>query len=507
MSETRILLVEDEPGYARLLREILAETPDLPHRVTLAASLTEALALLERGQFEIILLDLGLPDADGIEALESVSAIAPEIPIVVLSALNDLNVALQSMRVGAQEYLVKGQSEHVLLSRAVRYAIERKQLQRSAVEARAEAERANAAKDQFLAMLGHELRNPLTPIVAALRLIEERADPAIARERATMDRQVKHLVRLVDDLLDVSRIVRGKLELHWQTVNLADSIAESVEAASPLFEQAGHTLEVKLPDPPLFVRGDRTRLAQVFTNLLTNAARYTGDGGKISVTLGTRGDDAELVVRDNGVGITQELLPRVFQLFEQGERKLTRSAGGLGLGLALVKSIVELHGGSVTAHSAGAGAGSEFRIRLPHVRKKRGSAPSDRPPAPDAGPSRRVLIVDDNVDGAEMLALNLDRMGHATRVAHDGSQALVAAREFHPQIVLLDIGLPVMDGYEVALKLREEGGAHTPVLIAISGYGQDADRKRSAESGFAHHLVKPIDIRMLEGLLRSVASK
>jgi signal transduction histidine kinase len=502
------LLVEDDPGYARLLREILAETQDFSHTFSEATSLERALTSLDGGGYDIALLDLGLPDADGTEALERVVARAPELPIVVLSTSNDLSVALESMRAGAQDYLVKGQSEVVLLPRAIRYAIERKRLQAEATHARAEAERANAAKDRFLAMLGHELRNPLAPIVSALALLERRADPNIERERVIMARQVKHLVRLVDDLLDVSRIVRGKLELRRETVNLSEAVSDSVEAASPLLERSQHKLVLSSPDSPLFVSGDRTRLAQVFTNLLTNAAKYTDPGGTISVSLLKDGDHAEVVVRDDGVGISEELAPRLFELFEQGYRTLDRAAGGLGLGLAIVKSIVALHHGTVRASSPGPGRGSEFRVQFP-LELQRGSArhPSRSRPPTAARVAKRILVVDDNADGAELIARTLDGMGHVTRVAHDGLEALDSARKFSPDVILLDIGLPIVDGYEVARQLRETELRQKPALIAVTGYGQESDYERSFAEGFSHHLVKPIDLAQLESALASLSEE
>lgn len=505
MNATRFLLIEDDPAYARLLREILAETPEFPHTIADAATLDDGLARLAQQTYDIALLDLGLPDADGTEALERLVAAAPELPVVVLSTRNDLSVAIESMRAGAQDYLVKGQSESVLLPRAIRYAIERKRLQAEASHARAEAERANAAKDQFLAMLGHELRNPLAPIVSALGLLAARADPTIERERVVMDRQVKHLVRLVDDLLDVSRIVRGKLELRRETVNLSDALSDAVEAVSTLLEHAHQKLELTLPEPPLFVRGDRTRLAQVFANLLTNAAKYSDPGGTISISVASSGNLVEVVVKDTGVGIPKELVPRVFDLFEQGDRTLDRSAGGLGLGLAIVKSIVALHGGAVLASSAGPGRGSEFSVQLPLYRQGTvGPRTRESRPQPVAQSRKRILVVDDNVDGAELLARSLDAMGHLTRTAHDGLEALQQVRDFAPEVILLDIGLPIMDGYEVARRLRELDLKQQPALIALTGYGQQSDYERSRGEGFAHHLVKPIETAQLAALLLTI---
>jgi signal transduction histidine kinase len=509
LSETRVLLVEDEPGYARFLREVLAEADGAAaHALAWVGTLEDAVARLGGGAFDIVLLDLGLPDADGTEALERVSAAAPATPIVVLSALNDLDVALESMRLGAQEYLVKGQSEHLLLPRAIRYAIERKRLQEAAAAARAEAERANRAKDEFLAMLGHELRNPLAPIVTALSLMRRHEDPATARELTIVERQVQHVVRLVDDLLDVSRIARGKFELHRGVVDVADMVADGVETASPLFEGRRLALSVDVPRGRLFVDGDRMRLAQVAANLLTNAAKYTDAGGSVDVSARADGGAVELRVRDDGIGMSPDLLVRVFDIFEQGARTIDRAAGGLGLGLAIVKSIVTLHGGEVRAASGGPGKGSEFCVRLPLLPPRERTAAPPRPAAPArAAASRRVLIVDDNEDGALLLDFALSKMGHTTRTAFDGPSALEAAVEFLPDVALLDIGLPAMDGYEVARRLRDLLGERTPALIALTGYGQESDRARSRAAGFDRHLVKPVDLAQFPEIFASLPRK
>jgi signal transduction histidine kinase len=368
MSQSRVLLVEDEPGYARFLREVLAEAEGSAHELTWVASLEDALQQLANLRFDIVLLDLGLPDADGNEALLRVAATAPATPLVVLSARHDLEVALESMRLGAQEYLVKGQAEHALLPRAIRYAVERKRLQEAAASAREEAERANAVKDEFLAMLGHELRNPLAPIVTGVELMRLRGATGVERELSVIERQVQNLVRLVDDLLDVSRIARGKIELARAEVDIADAVADGVEAALPLFASQNHQLTVDVPRNVLFVEADRMRLAQVVANLLTNAGKYTKPGGNVAISARAEGAELVLRVRDDGIGMERELLERAFRPFEQGTRPLDRAAGGLGLGLAIVNSIVTLHGGSVTAASDGRDKGSELTVRLPLMR-------------------------------------------------------------------------------------------------------------------------------------------
>ena len=367
------------------------------------------------------------------------------------------------------------------------------------------AEAASRAKDEFLAMLGHELRNPLAPILTALQLLKLRGIAAIEHERSVIERQVRHLVRLVDDLLDVSRITRGMIELRKERVTLADVVARAAEMAGPLLEQRRHELSVDVPRD-LIVDGDPGRLAQVVANLLSNAAKYTEPEGSISVTAVSDGGDICLTVRDSGVGIDEAMLRRVFDLFVQERQSLARSDGGLGLGLAIVRSLVELHGGSVTAHSDGRGRGSEFTIRLPTALSHIDHATVDPLPATVPSVSSfgvRVLVVDDNVDAGSMLGEMVASFGHEARVAADGPAALVEFARFHPHVALVDLGLPVMDGFEVAARLRAQ--ATEPVtLIAVTGYGQDRDRQASAEAGFSAHLVKPVDMEELRQVLASM---
>jgi signal transduction histidine kinase len=505
VSERRILLVEDEPGYARLLREVLLDVEGERCVPVCVDTLEAALDRLNAEKFELILLDLGLPDADGTEALARVSERAPETPIVVLSALNDLDVAIESMRLGAQEYLVKGQAEYLLLPRAMRYAVERKRLQERVVAARAEAERANAVKDDFLAMLGHELRNPLAPIVTVLNVLERKGHADIQEELTILRRQVSHVILLVDDLLDVARIAQGKVELHRTTLDVADVVGAGLETAAPFLQERRHHVEVTVPRGRWFVQGDHARLAQVVANLLTNAAKYTDPGGHVRVAAHAAGEFVELEVMDDGIGMDRELLGQVFEVFVQGMRTLDRSAGGLGIGLSIVRSLVDLHGGSVSARSDGPGKGSQFTVRLPlhSAAVEERNAQRTTPPVDQATAALRVLIVDDNADGADMLGLGLRTLGHATRVAYDGPTALAVAQEFRPQVALLDIGLPLMDGFELARRMRAELGSESPVLIAVTGYGQDADRERTRLAGFAHHLVKPLELDALGALVGS----
>ncbi|WP_341870417.1 ATP-binding protein, partial [Corallococcus praedator] len=375
--------------------------------------------------------------------------------------------------------------------------------------ARREAEAANRAKDEFLAMLGHELRNPLAPILTALQLMRLRGDTAAERERTLIERQVTHLVRMVDDLLDVSRVTRGKVTLKRERTTLTDVLAKAIEQTSPLIEQRQHMLEVDLPEHGTDLDGDPTRLAQVFANLLTNAAKYTEPGGFIAVTGSREGQELVVSVRDTGVGVAPEMMPRVFDLFVQEHQALDRSQGGLGLGLAIAKSLVTLHEGSISAQSAGRGRGSTFTVRLPALEARVPAAlPAPQPgaltPQEPVAVGARVLIVDDNKDAADVLSESLAFLGCDTRVAYDGPSGLEAAKGFRPEIALLDIGLPVMDGYELARLLRQQEEPRAMKLVAVTGYGQESDRLRSKAAGFDAHLVKPLHFETLETLLKDL---
>ena len=373
------------------------------------------------------------------------------------------------------------------------------------VSLREAAEAANRAKDEFLAMLGHELRNPLAPILTALQLVKLRGIDAVERERAVIERQVVHLVGLVDDLLDVSRITRGRIDLHRDRVELADTVARGIELVSPLLEQQRHTLNVDVPRG-LVVDGDHVRLAQVVTNLLTNAAKYTEPGGEIRIRAERDSDHVVLRVSDTGIGIDEAMLPRIFDLFVQQPQTLARSQGGLGLGLAIVRSLVALHGGTVSASSRGKGTGSEFTVRLPLAQEASAAVAAPLQTA-EPGPSgARVLVVDDNEDAAAMLGTLLGIYGYDVKVAFDAPSALAEAEAFRPQFALLDIGLPVMDGFELARQIHQRPHLAQTKLVAVTGYGQAADRKASDAAGFSAHLVKPVDAKELRRLLQSLES-
>jgi signal transduction histidine kinase len=376
-------------------------------------------------------------------------------------------------------------------------------------QARDAAEVANRAKDEFLAMLGHELRNPLAPILTALQLLRLRGVDAAERERNVIERQVTHLVRLVDDLLDVSRITGGKIELRRRPIELSDVVAKAIETASPLLEQLRHVLRLSVPSRGLLVNGDLDRLAQVVANLLTNAAKYTEAGGEIMISAAHQKGEIVLRVRDSGIGISAETLPKVFELFVQDRQASERARGGLGLGLAIVKSLVALHDGTVSAESEGVGRGATFTVRLPRLPRERGSdreSTTAGPLARGAARPTRILVVDDNRDAAAMLAAALSVYGHDVRIAHDGPAALTVVEDWRPEVAVLDLGLPVMDGYELAERLRLGGHAAGLRLIALSGYGQERDRRRTEAAGFAAHFVKPVELEPLHAAIESGAA-
>jgi CheY-like chemotaxis protein/two-component sensor histidine kinase len=367
---------------------------------------------------------------------------------------------------------------------------------------------ADRRKDEFLATLAHELRNPLAPIRNSLQILKmPRLDPATVREaRDMMERQVQSLVRLVDDLLDVARVMRDKIELRREPVEIATIVARAVETVHSLIEVQGHRLDVSVPQESLLVDADPVRLAQVLSNLLTNSAKYTEPNGQIWLSAVREGAEVVLRVRDNGIGIAPDLLPHVFELFVQADHAFTKSQGGLGIGLTLVKNLTQLHGGTVEARSAGLGKGSEFSVHLPLILSNRAESPAKhdevRYETPSSG--HRLLIVDENKDAAVSLATLLRLQGHDVRVAHDGASALTLASSFLPHMIFLDIGMPDMDGYEVARTMRERPGLENVVLAALTGWGQEEDRRRTAAAGFDHHLVKPPEPAALERLLETL---
>ena len=506
-----VLIVDDTPEDRAAVRRHLAFDAAAGYRFAEAEDGASGLAACRDEPPGCLLLDFELPGFDGLEFLDALAQTSGRdaFPVVMLTGRGSESIAVESLKRGAHDYLVKGEYTPGILRQTVADAIAKVDNLRELARQHAELERlyreareSDRRKDEFLAMLAHELRNPLAPIrnaVRVLRLSDDR--PTQERMGEVIERQVGHMARLLDDLLDVSRISRGRIALRREPVDLGAAVGRAVEAVRPSLEGRGLTLEVEPAPAPATLDADPTRLEQVLVNLLTNAVKYTDPGGSIRVGLETGPAEAVLRVRDTGVGIAPEMLPRVFDLFAQADRSLDRSQGGLGIGLTLVRLLVELHGGTVTVSSPGVGQGSEFVVHLPAATTTNPAAP-----APGAGPAdgsaRRVLVVDDNVPAAESLAMLVRLSGHEARVVHDGTAALALAPEFRPDVVLLDIGLPGMDGYEVARRLRSVPG--TPpslLLIAVTGYGREDDRLRSRDAGIDHHLVKPVDFAVLEGLV------
>jgi CheY-like chemotaxis protein len=358
-------------------------------------------------------------------------------------------------------------------------------------------------KDEFLATLAHELRNPLAPLRTGLSLLQESKDRKVVRRtHEIMERQLGHMVRLIDDLLDLSRVTRGKVQLERERVDVRSMVSTAIEASRPLIDGAGLELIVRVPETPVIVDADRMRISQVLSNLLNNAAKFTERGGTVELTVSAQGSDAEVRVRDTGVGIPMQMLTHIFEMFAQVGDAGARTQTGLGIGLTLVKRLVDLHGGRVWAESEGHGRGSTFVIRVPRTDATHADAErSDEAATAGSSPSRRVLVVDDNTDAAEMMATLLSIHGHDVRTAASGPAALNIIKDFDPDIAFLDIGLPGMSGYELARRIRAEPRLAGITLVAVTGWGQDEDRRQSKEAGMDHHLTKPVDPREVQAFV------
>jgi signal transduction histidine kinase len=554
-----VLLVDDQPARLLTYESILSE---LGLNLVSARSGLEALEKLMKEEFAVVLLDVSMPDMDGFEAATLIHQHPrfERTPIIFVTGVHVSELdRLKGYKVGAVDYVSIPVVPEIYLKRRELQELNRtlaqtntqlaaanttlqaektrelEALNRTLQRANTELEAANRSlqtevmertrveqalkeadrhKDEFLAMLAHELRNPLAPIHNALQLMQRTSvpDPQFAWSRDVIKRQVTHLTRLVDDLLDVSRITRGKINLTKEVIEVSTLIARTVETVQPLFEEYGHTLAVDVPAGVLAVLGDPTRLTQALGNVLGNAAKYTDRNGRISLIATQRDGEVEIRVRDNGIGIPQELLPAIFNLFTQLDRTSGRPQSGLGIGLALVKRLVEMHGGSVTAHSDGLGRGSEFTIRLPLFIREPDRAGRPLQNLSELEQSmtnlegtprtqRRILVADDNNDALESLATLLQLSGHEVYTAPNGAMALEAAEQHRPEVALLDIGMPKLDGYEVARRIRAQPWGQRITLVALTGWGQDSDRRRSQEAGFDSHLVKPLDLDKLTELL------
>ena len=522
-----ILLVDDQP--AKLL-SYEAMLNDLGENLIKANSGREALEHLLREDITIVLMDVSMPELDGFELAEIIRQHPryQKTAIIFVSAVQTTDLdRLKGYETGAVDYvsvpvipqllrakvrvfadLYRKTREAERLNRELedRVAERTQELERAVhvqMELADQLREADRRKDEFLALLAHELRNPLAPIVNAIGVMK--LEPELSTElawcRDVMDRQARQLTRLVDDLLDVSRITRGKIRLRLERIDLGKVVEGALETSRPLIDAHKHRVLLHVPDKPIELEGDPTRLTQVVSNLLNNAAKFQEEGGLIEVRVDRDGEFALLSVRDQGFGIPAAALKRVFDLFTQGERGNERVQGGLGIGLSLVRNLVELHGGFVSAHSPGAGRGSTFIVRLPRVVAAREEATIR---VADEGAGReeplKVLVIDDNLDAADSLAILLRLRGHEVYVAHDGKQALQVAEQEIPALVLMDLGLPEMDGYELCKRFRERGWGEMRI-VAMTGYGQERDRIRVEAAGFDAHAVKPVEFAELAKLL------
>lgn len=561
--DVKILLVDDKPE--RLLSyEVALES--LGHTTVRAQSGAEALGKLMEMEFAAILLDVSMPHMDGFETAELIRNHPrfEETPIIFVTGLHvtDLDQR-KGYAMGAVDYvqipvipeILRGKVQALVqlyLQRAELSRLNHQLAQTNAELAKAheelkaqnmrelqqlnqtlelanadltaandrltqeitERERAEQAlsqsikrKDEYIAILAHELRNPLSAIHNAVMVMQM---PAASEQQQTwahelLQRQVKHLTCLMDDLLDVSRISNGRIQLHKEVVDLCLVVHHAADSLSPLLKKHRHQLRLELPEDTLYVEGDTVRLTQVLGNLLTNAAKYMDDGGLVELILEREGDDyARIRVRDHGVGIPEDLLTKVFELFVQAPSALNRAQGGLGIGLALVHALVDLHGGTAHVHSAGPGQGAEFSVCLPLVEQLSQSADETLPTTAAHAAALSLLIIDDNVDSATGLSLCLESLGYSLRCAHTGKEGVMIAKTYQPDVVLLDIGLPDIDGYAVAGRLREEKALAETCIIAMTGYSGEADRTRAQKAGFNHYLVKPVELTKLLQLLETL---
>lgn len=549
-ARVNILIVDDEPRNLAVLESVL---DDPGYRLVKATSGNEALLALVAEEFAVLVLDVQMPGMSGFELAQLVKERrkTARVPIIFLTAYyNEDQHMLEGYGTGAVDYLHKPVNPAVLRSKVAVFAelhrksreleaanrlllaevAERRRAEERLEELNASLDRrvhertaelrasearlleAGRRKDEFLATLAHELRNPLAPVRNAIHFLKLRGPATTDVQWASevIDRQVQSMGRLIDDLMDVSRIDRGRLELRRAPVPLEQVLADAVETIQAQIDGAGHKLTLLQPPARLLVDADRTRLAQAFMNLLSNAAKYTDPGGQIEVRVVAEGGMAAVSVRDNGIGIAAHRLENVFEMFSQEEAALSRSRGGLGIGLSLTRRLVQLHGGSIVASSEGPGKGSQFLVRLPLHEVQPVAAeppPAPAPAQPDlSGPGAlRILVADDNRDAAESLALLLEVMGHEVRQAHDGRAAVEAAADFEPQLVLLDIGMPHLNGYDACRQIRAQANGAARTVVALTGWGQPQDMRHSREAGFDHHLVKPVDMEALTGLIQAKA--
>ena len=508
-SPARLILADDNADMREYLRRLLSTQ----WAVEAVADGRRALEAVRRQRPDLIVSDVMMPNMDGLELTHALRTdpTTQRLPIILLSARTGEAATAEGLACGANDYIVKPFSGRELIARVkvqleIAKSHERTREQDHArlvqEHLRKIAESASQAKDELLAVMGHELRNPLAPILSALQLMEKRGEPGSIREREIIGRQVKNLIGLVDELLDVSRIRSGKVQLAKQEIEIGEVISRATALASPLISQRQHRLVVEVDQPGAKVNADPIRLAHIILNLLSNSAKFTNPGGVIVLRAAAEGGELVIRVKDHGIGIEPALLPLVFEAFAQAEQASDRAAGGLGLGLAIAKGLVGLHGGQIEVHSEGHGKGCEVVVRLPLPVNSDSTNSTERVAAPARTASGlRILVVDDNEDAAVILGELLELEGHQVVVAFDGFAAMEARRTFTPDVALLDIGLPGMDGWELAQRLRLHSPTQPVRLIAISGYTEQKDKLRSKEAGFDGHLAKPVEMSHLLDLL------
>lgn len=537
----KILIVDDESKNLTVLESLI---DDNEYTLIRAQTADEALLALIEHEFALLILDVHMPDMSGFELAKLIKQRrkSASIPIIFLTAyFNESQHVLEGYGTGAVDYLLKPINPEILRSKINIFAElynQKRQLEnsnlvlvsevnyRQAIEDQLrelnetlehrvsqrteELLQADRRKDEFLATLAHELRNPLSPVCNAVYLLNERlpADPELRWAGEVIDRQVRQMIRLVDDLMDISRINQGKIELKRDEISLEQVLRLAVESCTPLIEQFEQTLTVSIPPTPILLYADATRLTQVVLNLINNAAKFSRPGGQIRLEARTEAGHVRIDVHDSGIGIPNEKLTSIFEMFTQVEPTLERTRGGLGIGLSLAKRLVELHGGQISASSDGLGLGSTFTITLPIEVKSSRSIPSRTSTAGSkAFTAKRILVVDDNEDAARTLSLLLQCVGHEIYLAFDGPTALEVAQREQPDTILLDIGLPKLNGYEVAKSIRNEHWGQSILMIAMTGWGQDQDRLRALEVGFDHHTTKPVEVSyLLELISRSEAN-
>lgn len=540
----RVLLIEDDDDDYLLTKELFAQLPPDVYHLDRVADYPSAIDAFQKCHHDVYLVDYRLGQHTGLELMAEAVRLGCHAPMIMLTGQRERQVDLMAMQAGAVDYLVKDQLSVTALERSMRYALQQQrhqdairqvnqQLERRVVERTAELEVLNEKlqleigerkrvegqlrevdrrKDQFLATLAHELRNPLSPLTSAAQLIgmEPQKTGQVREMSLVMTRQLGQLVRLIDDLLDVSRISGGKLQLRKTQVAIGEPVAAALDVSRPLIEEAGHQLQVSLPPDLVVVEGDPVRLTQIISNLLINAAKYTPPSGTIILTVKPDKNDVVIRVRDSGVGIPPELQSEIFEIFSQVDSSRTRQHGGLGIGLTLVKTLVEMHGGTIDVFSRGAGTGSEFTVRLPLASPTQGDSTERKNAATaiatDNLPVLRVVVVDDSESAAHLLAKLLEKLGQSVEVAYCAKTALNLVQKSEPHLVISDVGMPDVSGLKLAQHIRSLANLKQPHLVALTGYGQDSDRRDILAAGFDEHFTKPIGLATLEQLIAEVGT-